>query len=108
MRIDTILAALDPISIANQAADKDFRWWFLALLGLVMTAGLWALRFLTATLMRELTTSRENAHARYEKMQAEHFLVAREVTAAVVACQKVIEGNTRESEQVRKIIEQMK
>lgn len=112
---------MDPISIANTAVDKGFQWWFLALLALVLITGIWALRYLLnkaeqdrkafdahiSRLMDQNAASRDHHHDRVEAMQAEALKVAREVTATVASATKVIESNTRESEQVRRVIERM-
>jgi uncharacterized protein YpmS len=108
------LAAIDPLTIAKEAYDKDFRWWFLILLGLMISSGLWAFKYLLkknederamhdrhiATLMGELTSSRQNHHDRVEKLTAEAFAVTRELTAVVSANNKVIEANTRALEKL--------
>lgn len=126
------LQEMNPLNIVNQAYDKDFRWWFLALLVCVMLLGLWALRYLlnrseqegkaytanTAAmqlgheahvklLVSELTSSREHHHAKMEAMQNQAFGIVREVAALVASNNKVIESNTRESENVRRVIENM-
>lgn len=114
-------AALDPISVANQAYDKDFRWWFLALLVGVMLGGIWALKYLLTkserdrqsfdthiqSLVGELSTSRQHHHDRVAAIQAESFALVREVTAAVTSCKGVIENNTRESERVREVLNKL-
>lgn len=110
---------MNPIEIANQAYDKDFRWWFLALLVCVMFLGLWALRYLisrseiegkqnaaqTAALIAELTSSRQNHHDRMEALNLRTMELVREVAAIVASNNKLIESNTRESEKVRSVIE---
>ncbi len=99
-----IFAALDPIAIANEAAEKGFRWWFLALLLLVLGAGLWALKYLLS-MVTELSTSRQHHHDRLAAMQSESLNMVREVVAVVASTRAVIESNTRESATVRQAIE---
>lgn len=113
------ISALDPSSIIKDAYDKDFRWWFLVLLALMLGGGLWALRYLInqaelqrkfhseniRTLVNELSESRRHHHDRMEAMQAEAFRMVREVTAVVASNNVVIESNTRESEKVRTAVE---
>lgn len=112
---------MNPIEIANQAYDKDFRWWFLALLVAVMGLGLWAFKYLLSrsesqdkqyaihvqSLMQELTNSRQNHHDRMEALNGRSIDLVREVTAIVASNNKLIESNTRESEKVRAVIERM-
>lgn len=113
------LAAIDPLSVVKEAYDKDFRWWFLALLVLVLGGGLWALRYLlhqaeqqrsahsdhVQVLVTELSESRRHHHDRMEAMQAEAFRMVKEMTEVVVATKLVVESNTRESEKVRMAVE---
>lgn len=119
--IQEILCAMDPIGIVTQAYDKDFRWWFLALLMLVIGAGLWAFRYLlnradaeqkthelhVANLVKELSNSRDNYHLRIDALQANTFTLVREVSGVISACNKIIEGSTRESEKTRQVIERL-
>lgn len=114
-----MIAALDPLSVVNTAYDKDFRWWFLCLLALMIAGALWGFRYLLlkseaerdihdrhiTALMGELTTSRQHHHDRIERLTADAFTVTRELTAVVAANSKVIEASTRESERIRQIIE---
>ncbi len=113
---------MNPIEIANQAYDKDFRWWFLALLICVLLGGLWALKYLVsrsehenqshkehvATLINELSSSRKNHHDRMESQTVRAFEMAKEMTAALVKVERTVEANTRESEKVRGVIEELK
>lgn len=41
-----MLAAIDPLAIASEAADKDFRWWFLALLSILVIGAVMVVRYL--------------------------------------------------------------
>lgn len=114
-----MLLAVDPTAIVKEAYDKDFRWWFLMLLVLVLSGGLWSLRYLVnqaeeqrkahaesvRALVTELSESRKHHHDRMEGMQAEAFRMVREVTAVVAANNTLIESNTRESEKVRLLID---
>lgn len=113
------IAALDPSQIVKDAYDKDFRWWFLCLLGLVLSGGLWALRYLLsqakeqqithsqqiAALVNELSTSRQHHHDRIANMQTDALNMVREVISMIASCKVVIESNTRESEKVRMAVE---
>lgn len=120
--IDRVLnsaVSIDPSSIVKEAYDKDFRWWFLVLLVMVLGAGLWALRYLinqsevqrkahtehVHALVSELSNSRKHHHDRMEGMQVEAFRMAREVVAVVTANNIAIESSTRESEKVRQAVE---
>ena len=110
---------MNPIEIANQAYDKDFRWWFLVLLICVLAGGLWALKYLisksesehqthkeqVASLIGELSASRNNHHDRMETQTHRAFEMAKEMTAALVKVERTVEANTRESEKVRGVIE---
>lgn len=113
------IAAIDPVSIVKDAYDKDFRWWFLVLLALVLAAGLWAFKYLLTQaetqraahgeqlklLATELTDSRRHHHDRLEAMQVEAFRIVKEVTAVIAANNIAIDSNTRESEKVRTAVE---
>lgn len=105
---------LNPLQIADQAADKSFKWWFLALLSCVLIGGLIAFKYIlekySATvknLIDELTTSRENGHRRIEGLLAQQFEMSEKVTKALTSNEKVVENNTRESEKVRALIERI-
>lgn len=116
-----MMMAIDPISIANNAVDKGFQWWFLALLGIVLLGGVWSLKYLLAKserdrasydshinqLVSELSVSRERHHERVEAMQNDALNMAREVTAMAAATAKVVESNTRESEKMRALVERI-
>lgn len=113
------VAPLDALKIAEQVADKSFRWWFLALLIIVLSGGLWALKYLImqakedravcntqiASLVTELSASRENHHSRLASMHAEALNMVREVVEVVSSTKAVIESNTRESGRVRDVID---
>lgn len=112
---------MNPIDLANQAYDKDFRWWFLALLVCVLIGGIWALKYLLSrseteqtahkehisALMVELSSSRQNHHDKMDAMQARAFEMTREAIAVITETKKVVESNTRESEKVRTVIERL-
>lgn len=112
---------MDPLSIAREAADKDFKWWFLMLLALMLMTALWCFRYLlqksendrkayentVAALMSQNSESRERHASRIEALQAEVFKISRDMIVALTGCEKVIESNTKESEKVRNVIEDM-
>lgn len=108
------LSAVDPISVANAAYDKDFRWWFLALLVTVFLAGVWVIRYFvlrvemaeknhniqTAQLIAELSSSREHHQERMEMLTTQAFEQAKNVAAVIAA-------NTAESREVRNYLERL-
>ncbi len=112
---------MNPIEIANNAVDKGFQWWFLALLSLVLGCGTWALRYLLnnarddrksfdthlSSLIQDSNAARERHHVKVESMQAEALSVVREVTSALAGATKVIESNTRESMKVCAVVERI-
>lgn len=105
---------MTPMEIANQAYDKDFRWWFLALLVCVFLAGIAIVRYLVmraekaetahsvhvGQLVEELQASRKHHHDRMEVLTSQYFALARELAAVVVAC-------TNESREVRRYLEKL-
>lgn len=123
---------MDPFTIAREAADKEFKWWFMMLLAVLIASGLWAFRYLLnkserdrmayeertkeahtvhdgqiRLMMDTLNSSRERHATRVESLQAEIFKFASDVTKALTENTKVIEQNTRESQRVVSIIERL-
>lgn len=123
---------MNPLTIAQEASDKDFKWWFLVLLALMISAALWAFRYILAkserdrtayeeqtremhtaheatirSVMDQMSASRERHSSRVESLQAEIFKLSRDVVVAMTAQTEVIKSNTAESEKVRRIIERI-
>jgi hypothetical protein len=107
-------SVMTPIEVVNQAYDKDFRWWFLALLVCVFIAGIWILKYFVVraektekshtdhvgALVGELSASREHHHQRMEALTSQAFKQAEEIA-------RVVASNTAESREVRNYLERL-
>lgn len=114
---------MSPLELANQAYDKDFRWWFLALLICVMLGGIAIVRYLIVKsekaeeahgirgakieeahaiqvkqLVEELTASRQHHHDRMETLMGQFFKQSTDMGSVIAA-------NTAESREVRRLLE---
>lgn len=102
---------MNPLELAQEAYDKDFRWWFLALLVCVFVAGVWVFKYLisrmdrmeqahsalVSSLVAELASSRQHHHDRWEAITAQYFKQTSELAAIIAA-------NTAESKELRHML----
>lgn len=81
---------IEAIKTVDQLADKDFRWWFLAMLVVVLAGGILVVRHL----VKRSEIEREQHHSRLDQMMSKVFTHSDACTAALTNAVNAMNANT--------------